>query len=89
MLKAQAQAVSDQLTAINARIGELGRRGTDSGLVAVVDSENCTGCGTCEEVCPRGAIAVDDIAEVDPKKCDGCGRCVPECPQDALSLRKA
>ena len=88
-LKAQAQALEDQLGAINARIGEMGQRGKGSGLIAVVDSENCTACGTCEAVCPNGAIAVDDVAEVDPKKCDGCGRCVPECPQDALSLRKA
>ena len=89
MLRAQAQSMNDQIRAINARITELGQRGKGSALVAVVDSEKCTGCGTCEEVCPIGAIAVDDIAQVDPEKCDGCGQCVPECPQDALSLRKA
>jgi len=89
MLKAQAQAMTEQLAAINERIGQLGQRGAARALVAVVDSEKCTGCGTCEEVCPIGAIALDGIARVDPTKCDGCGRCVTECPQDALSLQKA
>ncbi|MCD6520636.1 MAG: 4Fe-4S binding protein [Anaerolineae bacterium] len=26
-------------------------------LILVTHPENCVGCGTCEEVCPRSAIA--------------------------------
>ena len=88
-LKEQAQAMSEQLQAINARISELGRPRTASALIAVVDSEKCDGCGACADVCPTAAIAVTEIAEVAPEKCQGCGRCVAVCPQDALSLRRA
>ena len=89
ILKAQAQALQDQLRSINERLDEVGRRGSGSGLIAVVDLEKCTGCGGCEESCPNSAIMVDDVAHIDPQKCDGCGRCVDECPQEALVLRKA
>jgi len=87
MLKAQAQAISDQLRAVNERIGELSRRSTASSLVAAVDSKKCTACGVCVGICPVGAISIGDVAEVDREKCTGCGRCVIECPAGALSLR--
>ena len=89
MLKAQAQAMTEQLGAINARIDELGRPSAGPALTAVVDSEKCNGCRICEQVCPYGAIVVDDVAEVDPRKCNGCGQCVVQCPRGAVSLRKA
>jgi len=89
ILKAQAQAMNQHLHAIHERIAALEQGRRASGLVAVVDEENCVGCARCEEVCPTGAIAVDEVARVDASKCDGCGLCVPECPQEALSLRRA
>ncbi len=36
------------------------------------------------DVCPEGAIAVDDVAVVDVKKCLDCGACVDECPNNAI-----
>ena len=89
MLKAQAQALQDQLRSINERLGALGRRGGGSDLIAVVDLERCTGCRRCEESCPNSAITVDDVAHIDPEKCDGCGQCLDECAQQALTLRRA
>jgi len=89
MLRAQAQALGGQLQAINARVEELTRQGAGSGLLAAVDEEKCNGCGVCQDVCPDGAISIDQTARVDRERCTGCGRCVAECPQSALSLRKA
>ena len=48
----------------------------------------CLGFGTCERVCPFGAIRVDGngIAVVHEEKCTGCGICVDNCPKDVLML---
>ena len=89
MLRAQAQALEGQLQAINARVEELARQRAGSGLLAAVDPEKCDGCGVCRDVCPDGAISVDQTAQIDREGCTGCGRCVAECPQGALVLRKA
>jgi Fe-S-cluster-containing hydrogenase component 2 len=49
-----------------------------------VDSDSCTGCGACVEVCPVEAIAlVDGKAHIDEETCIGCGACADECPQNA------
>jgi len=50
-----------------------------------VDVARCTGCGTCVEVCPVGAIAlIDDKACIDEETCTGCEACVDACPEDAI-----
>lgn len=48
----------------------------------------CMGFGTCEEVCPFGAITTDeaDLPVVDLDKCTGCGVCVRECPKQIIFL---
>ena len=59
-----------------------------SGSIVNVDLERCRECGTCERVCPFGAISVEkDVFRVDTSLCTGCGWCIEECPQGALSLR--
>jgi heterodisulfide reductase subunit A len=57
------------------------------GLPSVVDRDKCTGCGTCEIVCPYGAIAKDDEgkASVTEVLCKGCGSCRASCPERAIS----
>ena len=60
-----------------------------SGYVAEVDRTTCVACGSCAEVCPFGALRVDDGAlSIDRAACMGCGVCVAACPQDALSLER-
>lgn len=54
-----------------------------------VDSETCTGCGSCVEVCPYDGIwlGANDIA----MKCDMCGgnpECVQICPKDVYEIEK-
>jgi ferredoxin len=47
-------------------------------------SDSCVACGACADVCPEGAITVDDVAVIDSSKCVDCGACVDECPSDAI-----
>ncbi len=55
-------------------------------LIPRVDSELCTGCGRCAEVCQFHAIVV--IAGhtlVFPQMCHGCGSCGLLCPEKAIT----
>jgi len=66
--------------------GAMPFRSTTSYL-AVVNEEECIGCGTCVEKCPMETISlVDDIAKINNEKCIGCGVCAHHCPQEAIKL---
>ena len=65
--------------------------------VAVVDLENCNGCGRCFDDCPFGAVDMfprtDNLpfskeAVVDSALCASCGICVGSCPT-ATPFRRA
>ncbi len=52
-----------------------------------VNRDSCTGCGSCQEVCPEGAISLDDgKAKVSPEDCTGCGECLTVCPVKAVDI---
>lgn len=56
-------------------------------MVAIVNKEECIGCGVCVDACPSDAIKmVDDLAVIDEELCVDCGACVDECPNDAISM---
>ena len=65
------------------------------GQVAEVDEELCSGCNTCEGVCPYNAIEVKPksdkkdhfIAIVNRALCKGCGACVGTCPSGAIEQK--
>jgi len=82
-LKQQAEMLDQQKQQLNQRITQLesGRR-----AVAVVDSEKCTGCGICIDVCPAGAIEVKEKAVIDDEICTGCAACTTECPNKAIII---
>jgi ferredoxin len=56
--------------------------------VVSLNSQECTGCGTCVERCHFGANAlVNGTAEVNPAKCYGCGLCVSTCGGQARTMK--
>ena len=54
----------------------------------MIDSEKCTGCGSCVEHCPNEVLALkNDKADViNPDECMDCGVCVDNCSFDAITL---
>jgi heterodisulfide reductase subunit A-like polyferredoxin len=58
-------------------------------ITSIVDDDTCTGCGTCELVCPYGAITVDlEQLKASTREvlCKGCGSCAASCPEKAISM---
>jgi Ni,Fe-hydrogenase III small subunit/ferredoxin len=52
-----------------------------------VISAACTGCGSCQEVCPVEAVEIrDGKAVVDTGKCIFCRKCAEVCPPTALQF---
>jgi heterodisulfide reductase subunit A len=55
---------------------------------AVVDEDECIGCGLCEEICPYGAPKIEDgKSKIREVLCRGCGSCAAECPKRAITMR--
>jgi NAD-dependent dihydropyrimidine dehydrogenase PreA subunit/bacterioferritin-associated ferredoxin len=58
-------------------------------LLSQVDSSKCTGCRTCERVCPVLAIkVVQRKAVVEAEHCRGCANCEQRCPVNAVTMIK-
>jgi len=58
-----------------------------SSFIAIVDQEECMGCGDCVGMCPMEALSIEgDIVVRDDNRCIGCGLCVSTCPTNALRL---
>jgi len=55
-----------------------------SGNAAVINSDLCTECGLCREMCRWDAI--DAAFEVNAIDCEGCGVCVHFCPEAAIDF---
>ena len=52
-------------------------------------TDDCHACGVCLEVCPRGAIRIEDSggrpkAGITPASCDLCLACLEVCPVEAI-----
>ena len=56
-------------------------------MSTTVNQDDCSGCAECVEVCPTGAIEMnDDKASVDPDACGDCGVCEDACPTGAITI---
>ena len=55
-------------------------------------TEFCTGCRTCEQVCPKSCISMTFSSEgfletfIDSSRCIDCGMCQKYCPQNNLQV---
>jgi len=81
---AQAQGAAAKALTVLARDNIL-----VGGIVARIESELCSGCLGCINVCPYAAItfnAEKHIAEINQALCKGCGACAAACPSEAPIL---
>ncbi len=85
-LRQRARIVSQRLEEIRQKI-EGQEKVVPQRTAAIVDEEECTGCGLCCEVCPVGAISVNGSAKIDISKCTACLACVRQCPQGAIAVK--
>jgi ferredoxin len=54
----------------------------------LVDTDACTECGICRDLCPYGAIHLDPKPIFDQKKCYGCWACYNHCPTQAIYTKR-
>lgn len=53
----------------------------------IFNAEMCSGCGSCQEICPQSAIKVNKrITSIDYGACLGCGECLRTCPTHAIDF---
>lgn len=52
--------------------------------MAVKVTEQCIGCGACVDVCPFGAIIMQDGKAFITEACTACGACIDVCPVGAI-----
>ena len=74
---------------INAKVNDaylcvsVGIKGDPHINKAVIDSDKCVSCYSCDNICPQGAIK---YAKVKKERCIGCGKCAKVCPKKAISF---
>lgn len=49
-------------------------------------TEECTGCGRCEKLCPLANISLEDGRPVWHGNCTQCMACIGACPQNAIEF---
>ena len=65
------------------------------GQVAEVNEDLCSGCKTCEALCPYSAISINPrendpdrlVAKINRALCKGCGACAGACPSGAIEQK--
>jgi NAD-dependent dihydropyrimidine dehydrogenase PreA subunit len=53
-----------------------------------VNSEKCTGCGECVEICPVEVYEIQNkkSVAVNEEECVGCESCIEVCEQEAITV---
>ncbi|MFX0067962.1 MAG: P-loop NTPase [Promethearchaeota archaeon] len=70
---------------------EENRESVSAAEIAVVDQEECIGCGQCVEICKFNAVEEakpNNVIRIQDMFCEGCGVCAIICPANAISLRQ-
>lgn len=72
------------------RYNYLGNPGCENQMYMLGGQKTCpTGClggGSCMQVCPEGAIRIDDdVAHIDRALCISCGACINKCPKGCIA----
>ena len=53
----------------------------------MINTEKCTGCRACEQVCPEKAIHIDNCKQcTDRTKCKVCSTCLDYCVNNAREV---
>jgi len=56
----------------------------------IVDSDLCTGCGTCIETCPVDVYKIDEskgkIKIIAINECIDCKACEVQCPEECIEI---
>ncbi|MFC1983832.1 CoB--CoM heterodisulfide reductase iron-sulfur subunit A family protein [Chloroflexota bacterium] len=90
------QSISESIVQAEAAAGKIlsalipGRKLELEVRVSELSETFCTGCKTCIDVCPYGAITFDErrrISVVNGVLCHGCGSCAAACPSGAAKLK--
>ena len=62
-------------------------------ILAVVKNYNCTGCGSCESICPTQCITIKfdskkgvNLPIVNTEECIECERCLKVCPGENVNI---
>jgi MinD superfamily P-loop ATPase len=59
-----------------------------SGQIATIDTDRCTACGRCFEVCRFDAVLAGDRYGIDSVACEGCAACFHQCPVEAIHMEE-
>lgn len=82
--------VAQAKAAASSAIGLLSKRKiTTAPITAVINTEKCADCRTCQNVCPYDVIYFDTDKKcmaVNKILCKGCGICAATCPASCISL---
>jgi heterodisulfide reductase subunit A len=90
------KSISESIVQSEAAVGKIlsalvpGRKLELEVRVSEISENFCTGCKTCIDVCPYGAITFDEsrrISVVNEVLCHGCGSCAAACPSGAAKLK--
>jgi heterodisulfide reductase subunit A len=90
------QSIAESIVQSEAAAGKIlsalvpGRKLELETRVSEIAASFCTGCKTCLDVCPYGAITFDEdrrISVVNEVLCHGCGNCAAACPSGAARLK--